>query len=279
MRRCINVYSLPRSGTNVFSGYLMQHAKIISHNVAGGRHPFRANFGSTKYEIFSGSGAYKIYDLDCYYLRDELKFSFIGPRKTWPEQLLFKLYEHMFRSMNKRVVLMRNPYAIAASMYDYQLKNSSHNHVWDVSKKDQLIKFVSSFSKMIKKSKVVLKTGGIIIDPYLFFTQESMKLKLFDFLGLNISDLEKVEICKNGHKFEVIDNQLTCPCGKLEGFGGFNPLLQINADRLLTNKIYTNADFLTSLNYELDSKLGEAISSCFNQSGITDIDSLLTTLN
>ena len=150
MKRCINVYSLPRSGTNLFGAYLMQHPKIISYNVAGGRHPFRANFGSSKYEIFSGSGLYKNYDDESYYLRDELKFSFVGPRINWLEQGIFKLYERMFRKLNKRVVLIRNPYAIAASMYDYQLKNSSHKHVWNVSIKDQLNNFVSGFSNLIK---------------------------------------------------------------------------------------------------------------------------------
>jgi len=274
MRKCINIYSLPRSGTNLFAGYLMQHQNIVSHNVAGGRHPFQANFHSAQHEIYAGAGMHKNYDKTAYFLRDELKFYYIGSKRTWPEQAAFKIYERLFKRLNKRVVLMRNPYAIASSMYDYQVKNSSHRHVWDVSKKDQRIKFVQGFADLLKNSKSVLDEGSVIVDPYLFFTDETMKLRLFDFLDLKNSDMNKIEKCKKGHRFEIVDNQLTCPCGKLEGFGGFNPLLEIDHDRLLTNRKYIDAYFIEELKEELEFQLETKITNCFNVCGITDLLSL-----
>ena len=278
MRKCINIYSLPRSGTNLFAGYLMRHPKIVSHNVGGGRHPFRANFNSLQHEIFTAAGAFKDYNKDTYYLRDELKFSFVGSKRTWSEQALFKIYVSLFKKFNKSIVLIRNPYAIASSMYDYQLKNSSHSDLWDVSSKRILDKFVKNFVFLVNNSKRVINEGGIIVDPYLFFTEKSMQSSLFDFLCLNASDMQKIERCKKGHKFKIVDNELACPCGKLEGFGGFNPLSQLESRRLLTNEKYIEAGFINALKIKLDMKLGKSIAQCFSETGVTDLDELLKQL-
>jgi len=256
----------------------MQHPMIVSHNVGGGRYPFRANFNSYRYEVFTGAGLSKKYSSKTFFLRDELKFELIGNRRTWPEQYLFKLYQKLFSKINNTVVLIRNPFAIASSMYSYQLNNSKHSHLWDVSKEGPRMKFVKQYANLILNAKKVLSNGGKIIDPYLFFTDKDERLNFFDFLDLNIDELDEIKVCKKGHNFNLEDGYYVCPCGKLEGFGGFNPALEINADRLLTNMKYTDCGFLDLIKDDLDRKLGSSLINCFDRKGFTDFNSLINEL-
>lgn len=279
MRKYINVYSLPRSGTNLFAAFLMKHPLIISYNVGGGRYPFRANLRLPKNEIFGEVGIEKNFGSTIYHLRDELKFDFIGKKRTWVGQYLFKHYSRFFSKYTKTVVLIRNPFSIASSMYSYQTGNESHSRLWDVSRAEARRNFVYQYASLVLNAKKVVASGGTIIDPYIFFTDDAEKFRLFEYLGLDINDIDIIKACRKGHLFEIEDNFFACPCGKLMGSGGFNPASDIDPNRLLTNKKCIDYEFLNAIECEIEYLLGSPLTRCFSKNGYTDFPRLLQELN
>ena len=278
MIRFIDVYSLPRSGSNLFAAYMMLHTNIVSYNVAGGRHPLRANFGQKRYEVLSGPGIYKKNVDVLYRLRDELKFHFVGPKTTWLEQGVFRLLNAFTQKKPFIIILLRNPYAIASSMQSYQKTNPSHRNVWDMRKNKVREKFVVGYCKLLEKISHTVKSGGYIVDPYWFFKSEQLRVELFESLNLEYSKIGSIEKCRRGHKYEKCDGVYSCDCGQLEGFGGFKPQISVDPSRLLTNKEFLNTQECELLMEQMRSVLEPSIFDCFNINGVNDLSSLMECL-
>ena len=270
MKNYINVFSLPRSGTNLFASFISRHPKIISYNVGGGRFPLRPNYNPKNYQIPSSTQIKKEVNKVTFYLRDELKFNLIGPKIYWPEQYVFKIYLKFFKRLNKhKIILLRNPYSIAASMHDYYKKNKSHELVWNMNDMSQIRKFTNNFSDLLFQSKKFLNQGGIIVDPYLFFSDERRKIDVYKYLAIDsYQSMQKIgQVHNTNNKKEIFE------------FGGFNPQAKVASERLLTKAEYFQADFLDLIKIQLDNLLGNEISKCFHQSGHTDYDHLLSIIN
>jgi len=267
VKNYINVFSLPRSGTNLFASFMSRHPKIISYNVGGGRFPLRPNYNSKKNQIIISPQIKKEANKDTFYLRDELKFNFIGPKIYWPEQYVFKIYLKFFKRFNKnKIILLRNPYSIAASMNDYYKKNKSHAHAWNMNDMTQITKFTNNFSDLVFQSKKFLNQGGIIVDPYLFFSDDRRKIDVYKYLAIDShQSMQKIGQYRN-----TFDQK------EIFEYGGFNPQAKIAAERLLTKAEYLQTDFLDLIKIQLDNLLGNEISKCFHQSGHTDHDKLLS---
>lgn len=271
----INVYSLPRSSTNLFAGYLMMNSNIVSYNVGGGRYPFISKNKSPKNELFQGPGIRKLIDSDTCFVRDELKANFIGPWKTYPAQLAFKFYERFFHYNQKRIILLRNPFGIAASMQSKVDRTGTHKHVWDLGHRSSLEKFSREYVRLVGLIKTPYPGGTSVVDPWLFFSDENVRSQLFKDLDLPLLDYSEKLLCKNGHEYSIENNFYTCACGVLTGFGGFNPAVWVDPDRLLANKAYIGNDFMFELQDLLVEGLGTKVASCFSMDGKTNLSDLL----
>lgn len=242
--KIIDIYSFPRSGTNLLAFTLSKYYGVHSVNTGGGRYPFRTHkmFSSS---IFENPKVLK--SENCKYIvKDELHFRLVGSRLTHFSQLFYKYISYK----NQKILIIRNPYSIIRSMHDYQCKNGTHNY-WDMNNKENLDSFFSEFKKFAEK---LYSDRYINLNITNFFTnnnyQEKIVLNLFSSLKLSEQTFE----CELGHK--LTSPNYSCSCGNLEGQGNFNPNLPFDKERFnrpLLGKI-------TKKNYEYCQNMFQIIS-------------------
>lgn len=270
---------MPRSSTNLFAAYLMTNSNVVSYNVGGGRYPFISLKRFDEFELFPSPGLKKVIDSDTCFVRDELKVGFIGERRHYFTQVVFKIYEYLSKSNQKRIILLRNPFAIAASMQSYADKNESHKHIWDFSNQHSLNRFVDQYVSLMRFIKSPRSREGLVVDPWMFFNDKNIRVDLFKKLNLPLYEGSQNLFCKRGHEYSIEDNFYTCSCGVLKGFGGFNPAEEIHPERLLVGEKYIAAGFIFEIQDLLIKYMGNEIASCFSTSGKTDLTRLLMLLD
>lgn len=267
----LNIYSLPRSGTNLFAGYLAMFENVLAYNVDGGRRPFAPELLKSESELFSYPGILTNITCSNIIVRDELSANLVGPKKYWMEQIIFRVYEKF--TMNQRVVLLRNPYSIASSMHRYQLKHTSHAHVWNMMDSRQMAHFVNRFRKLLLFVKK-RRSRCLIVSPFEFFENPQYQKSILQKIGLDSAVKRACLKCINNHKYELLDDQFSCECGILMGQGGYNPAKSIDPNRLLTETKFMETDIISQLEEMLRNQIGEKLTDVFNENGRYSIQRL-----
>ena len=99
----VDVYAMPRSGTNLFANYLALHVNVHVVNTGGGRFLFRSpmDFKSSMSENIPIRKA----EMIDFIIKDEVHIEFVGRRRHWIAQFLYKFYSQK----HVKLVLLRNP--------------------------------------------------------------------------------------------------------------------------------------------------------------------------
>jgi len=274
--RYINVYSLPRSCTNLFAAINHIHPEFFSINVGGGRYPLAFSWRALlKKSIIVNGEIKKNRDQIRYILRDELKFGFVGKRVTYFSQFLFKLISY-FRSSDVNVILVRNPYAIASSMHRYYINKKTHK-IWNMDDDLNIELFVNEYSNLVFGGKRINKKALFVsIDD--FVTDKNVVNNFYDYLGTYPIDYSGYQClnCQCGQKFNVNQNGVYCKvCGPISGHGGLNLSLNVDTQRL-RDISFLPVKSRTLLRKNLFKKFGEVTDTIFGMDDTVNVNLLST---
>ena len=128
MVNVIDIYAMPRSGTNLLGSYFSKISGAHVVNTGGGRYPFR---DGTCFEGSMGENikVRKICDVNLL-IKDEVHFELLGPKKLWLNQLRYRRAS----SHHTKIVLLRNPFSVIQSMHAYHLKYRTHPY-WNMAQR------------------------------------------------------------------------------------------------------------------------------------------------
>jgi hypothetical protein len=289
--RHINVYSLPRSGTNLFAAINHVHPEIfsINHvhpeifsiNVGGGRYPLAFSWRDLlKQSIIVNGEIEKDRDQVRYILRDELKFGFVGRRVTHFSQFLFKLIS-FFRSNDAIVILLRNPYAIASSMHRYFTKKNHKR--WNMESDLNIKRFANDYFNLIYGGWRV-KKNSLFVSIEQFVSDKNIADKYYKYLDTYPIEYMGFQYlnCQCGQKFDVYKNAVYCNvCGPICGEGGLNLSQRLDINRLRDMSFLSTASKVI-LRKNLLEKFGEDVDKIFSMDGTIDVtllNNLQTSIN
>lgn len=204
----VDVYAMPRSGTNLFANYLALHVNVHVVNTGGGRFLFRRpmDFKSSMSENILIRKA----EMIDFIIKDEVHIEFVGRRRHWISQFLYKFYSQK----HAKLVLIRNPFSVMRSMHHYYLKNLTHPH-WNMESHTNQIHFLNTYEKYFVKSN---QHGFRAVYLDLFAGDQSYRQKLIKDLGIGNISKQNYQ-CNKGHIFS--SDVMKCGCGDIVGQGGF----------------------------------------------------------
>lgn len=285
--RYLRIYSLPRSGTNLFAAMLHNHPNIFSINSGGGSK--KTVYGweyARRHSIYPYADLYKKEkDVD-YWLLDELKLH--GYRG---EGRFISLRDKVFLSQS--FVNIRNPFGVLASMHKFHTKYSHPD--WELTE-NNIIKFFEKYKIYLRLARCGLVTP-IYFDVFVN-NLEYYYMLICDRLGIDYSKtytsfqntFEKLG-CRCGNSFEKGESQLiiggffkrnniilekpneTFYCSKCDkhvlGFGGFNPHQNIDVKRMLNWKEELDADSIDRIDNIMHEYLDEVAIEIFRSSDLS----------
>lgn len=216
----IDIYAMPRSGTNLLGSYFSRISGAHIVNTGGGRYPFRngVNFEGSMGENIR---IRKTCDIN-FRVKDEIHLELIGSKKLWPRQLL---YRHTSLH-HKKIVLLRNPFSVMQSMHAYHLKYRSHPH-WNMLCTDNRSKFLKTYVKYYAAAGRP-RFICLVIDQ--FFSDPNYRTSLLKTIEIEENFGDDEYECENGHR--MTRSNLRCECGVVKGQGNFDFSQKVDLSRL-----------------------------------------------
>ena len=242
--KIIDVYAMPRSGTNLFANYLGLYENVHAVNTGGGRFPFRSpkDFKSSMSENIP---ILKAEPID-FIVKDEVHIEFVGRKLHRVSQLIYKLISNK----HAKIILLRNPLSVMRSMHSYYSKYATHPH-WNMESFTNQNNFINTYEKYFLKS---FQDGFKTVYLDEFAADKSYRQRVVRDLGLGSITKQSYQ-CRSGHILS--SDAMKCSCGDIVGQGGY--IFNTNFDiQRLNNKlcqIVSRKAFSNAMNLINDSKL------------------------
>lgn len=204
----VNIYAMPRSGTNFLANWLFMNYNINTVNSGGGRYPLRTF--DKQHTIYKPSGMYRENCTDI--VRDEMSFTLNGGKRRifshWISQFMVRT------KGNYNYVLLRDPIDTSISMHNYYLKYGTHKH-WNMEDKSNLLDFVKKYSDL--SSRKLHRRYNIRNVVSLTDIANGQLRSSFNEI---LKPIERdILYCGDGHLIQKLNGEYQCECGTIRAQG------------------------------------------------------------